>query len=177
MDKKEEMKSKEVVVKNEEHQITKFDSFHSVDEMMRFAGTLIDSGLVPHTLTEPEAVVAVIIQGRELGLQAMTALSNIHVIEGKPALGIHLISSLIRKAGIRYELVEDFVYVKADGSADEYKQEDTDYVDARTTFIFYEKWGDQVLKTPLSFTWSNAKEQGLTNKSNWKKLPKLYWAL
>lgn len=41
--------------------------------------------------TSPEAICAVIIRGREMGLGALTALDCFHVVEGKPALHAHLI--------------------------------------------------------------------------------------
>jgi hypothetical protein len=39
----------------------------------------------------PEAITAVIIRGREMGIPALTALDVFHVIEGKPAPHAHLI--------------------------------------------------------------------------------------
>jgi 5'-3' exonuclease len=39
----------------------------------------------------PEAIMAVIIRGREMGLGALTALDSFHVIEGKPSPSAHLI--------------------------------------------------------------------------------------
>ena len=44
-----------------------------------------------------DAIWAVILRGRELGLGAGTALDNFHVIEGKPALSAQLMQALARK--------------------------------------------------------------------------------
>lgn len=167
----EKEKSKELIVHAAEHQITKFDKFDSVDEMMKFAQKLIDGKLIPHSLKTPEAVVSVIVQGRELGFEAMTALSNIHNIQGKPALGIHAIGALLRRHGIKYELTEDYVYVLPDGSATKVKPEK--FVNMRTTITFYERFGDKIISTPLSFHLSEAKNMGLLEKDNWKKMMRI----
>lgn len=46
-----------------------------------------------------EAVFAVILRGRSLGLDAATALSNFHVIEGKPTMHASLIVGLVLRSG------------------------------------------------------------------------------
>ena len=53
----------------------------------------------------PEAIMAVIIRGRELGLGALTSCDLFHVIEGKPAMYAHLITGLVMK---RADLCEYF---------------------------------------------------------------------
>jgi 5'-3' exonuclease len=56
----------------------------------KFAEGIHQSRLYPH-LSTPEAVWAVMVRGREMGLGAMTALDTIVMIKGKPALSAHLI--------------------------------------------------------------------------------------
>lgn len=45
----------------------------------------------------PEAIFAVLMRGRELGIGAMTALDSFHVVEGKPVTSAHLIMALAQR--------------------------------------------------------------------------------
>jgi hypothetical protein len=47
----------------------------------------------------PEAIMAIILRGRSLGMDATTALSNFHVIEGKPTMHASLIVGLVLTSG------------------------------------------------------------------------------
>ncbi len=47
----------------------------------------------------PQGVLAVVLAGRELGLQASAALRAFHVIEGRPTLSADLIRALVIKSG------------------------------------------------------------------------------
>ena len=165
-------------------QVAKFDDFKNVNEMMDFAAVMIKSKLVPVSLKQPEQVVAIVTQGKELGFGPATALNNLHNVEGRVTLSVHAISALVRSKGIKYKLIEDAFYVRADGTADPVKIMEMDettkqmvpkykYTDMRTTIRFYEPFGNSLLENDFSFYWSEAASQGLTDKSNWKKMPKI----
>jgi hypothetical protein len=47
----------------------------------------------------PQAVLATVLAGRELGLQAMASLRAIHIVEGKPTLSADLIRALVINSG------------------------------------------------------------------------------
>lgn len=47
----------------------------------------------------PQAVLATILAGRELGLQAMASLRSIHIVEGKPTLSADLLRALVVQSG------------------------------------------------------------------------------
>jgi hypothetical protein len=100
--------------------------FRSLDEVKNWGKEIVKSGLTP--LKTPEAVVAAIMMGKELGLEPMISVNNIIPINGKATLGIHLINSLLLKAGIvtkiirRYEPCVAFAFKGEDGKA--YKGED-----------------------------------------------------
>jgi 5'-3' exonuclease len=47
----------------------------------------------------PQAIFAVILRGRSLGLDATTALANFHVVEGKPTMHATLIVGLVLQSG------------------------------------------------------------------------------
>ena len=59
---------------------------------MKMSKALHNSRLYQRFAT-PEALWAVIIRGREMGMGALTALDNFHVIEGKPTPHAHLLIS------------------------------------------------------------------------------------
>lgn len=62
----------------------------TLDAAWRLAGGIMNSRLYTR-FTSREAIWAIIVRGREMGLGAMTALDMIHFFEGKPALHAHLI--------------------------------------------------------------------------------------
>lgn len=121
------------------------------ETMTRMAQTLAKSGLVPSHLRTPEAAVAVILQGRELGIGAMQALRTIHLIEGRLTLSADLMAALIyhRCGGNALRIVER---------------------SAEQCVIDYQRPG---WEAPARMTWTlvMAKQAGLTGKSNWQKHP------
>jgi hypothetical protein len=56
----------------------------------------------------PQSVLSIIMRGRSLGMDATTALSNFHVIEGKPTMHASLIIALVlnSKKAEYFDLVE-----------------------------------------------------------------------
>lgn len=168
-------------------EVTKFDNFANVQEMLSFAEVMIKSKLVPSTLKQPEQVVAIITQGRELGFGAATALNNLHNIEGRVTLSVHAIAGLVRRAGAAYKLLEDRVAIRADGTADlvRLKKEVEDkegkkvwvdahkYIDYRTTYEFYTPFNGREIVNKVSFCWSEAISQKLHDKPTWVKMPKI----
>lgn len=62
----------------------------TLDAAWRLAGGILNSRLYSK-FTSQEAIWAIIVRGREMGLGAVTSLDCIHFFEGKPALSAHLI--------------------------------------------------------------------------------------
>jgi len=153
------------IIKAESSQIGKFDNFNNLEEMTKFASTLISSGILPVNYKSPESVIATIIQGKELGLKAMTALQNIHFIAGKPTLGVNAISALIRGRGIDFQTIRD---------AEPVKNAEGKNIDLVTTIRFFRFSPilNKVLEEECSFSWQDAVAAGLTGKDVWKKFPK-----
>jgi hypothetical protein len=149
--------------------IAKIDNFTSIEDMLGLAKTLIDSKFVPSALKTAENVVAVILQGKELGFGAMTSLSNINIISGKPTLSVHAINAKLAQRGIKIKTLKDFEKVlNAEGKA----------VDMITTIRFYVPLavpinGENYLVEDCSFTWKEATSMGLATKDNWVKMPKV----
>lgn len=170
----------EKIKEENKYELTKLDNFHSVEEMLKFAEVLIKSGLVPSTLSKPEKLVAVIQQGRELGIPAVSAMNNIHNIQGKATLGVHAFTALARKHYVDWEMQKDCLYIFEDGF--EHKlitpnitKEHGNYIDKICEIKFY-RWNEKLKRTienTLSFSISEADKQGLMTKDNWKKMPNI----
>jgi hypothetical protein len=158
-------------VTEKSNEITKFDNFTSIEDMLKLAEVMIKTKLIPITLKQPEQVVAVILQGKELGFNAVTSLNNIHNIQGRATLGVHAIAALLKRKGITYKLIEDGVFVKEDGTVDKVKLANTSYKDRRTTIRFYENFHGKIIENDISFTLKEAQDQELLKKSNWKRMP------
>ncbi len=149
----------EELVKQEEVSIVKFEQFNNVNEMLKYAQLLIDSGLT--ALKKPEQVVLAANLGRALGVSFDVATQNIYNIQGKPTLSVHLITALALKAGIAWEVVEDAVTLF---------NEEKKPVDKRTTIKFYRfnPKINKVIENTISYTYSQAQAAGYVTKDNWK---------
>jgi len=153
------------IIKSNDSQIGKFDNFTTMEDMTVFANTLIKSNVLPPNYKTTESVIATVIQGKELGLKAMTALQNIHFISGKPTLGINAISALIKSKGVDSQVIKD---------CEPLLNKEGKVVDYITTIKFYRFSNvlQKVLEESCSFKWSDAAKAGLTTKDPWKKFTK-----
>ncbi|CAH9419581.1 hypothetical protein SGL43_06636 [Streptomyces globisporus] len=99
---------------------------------------------------KPDEVTAVILAGHELGIQPMTSLKSIDVIQGQPALRAHAMRGLLQSKGHEIELLEaTATYCKMRGrrkGADSWQEVEWDLDRARLL--------------------------GLLSKDQWKKQPK-----
>lgn len=98
---------------------------------------------------KPEALLAAVYFGRELGLGPMQSMNMIDIIDGKPSLSAELQNARIREAGHSVTTLDwtDQVATLKGVRADN---------------------GDEMT---VSFTADMAKRAGLTNKNNWKNYP------
>ena len=64
-------------------------------DLYQLGKTLLPTGFLPSTIKTPEQAVAVMLKGQELRIPPMYALSNIVVIQGKPAANAELMLALI----------------------------------------------------------------------------------
>lgn len=122
---------------------------HSVDELLKLGATLVKSGLLPYTIKTPESAAAIVLMGRELNIGAMTALTMIQPIQGKPTVPPQLMLALARRT-------KEFEDLKI-----------TD--DGQTCFVTVTRKGQSPLTT--SFSMENAKAMKLDGKDNWLKQP------
>jgi len=78
-----------------------------IEVVWRLAQRLSGTEFVPSSLRDrPNAVLAAILTGREIGIGPMQALQSINVIQGKPTLAPELMRALVYRAGHRMDVLE-----------------------------------------------------------------------
>lgn len=123
------------------------------------AKAAFDSRMFQH-IPNAEAAWLVILAGRSYGLDAMTMLRNVHIIEGKIALHAAMIVGLVLRSGkARYfKLIES--------------------TDKRATYKTHRSDDPDPEPTTFSFSWEDAERAQLTGPSrsgkpsNWHKIPR-----
>lgn len=131
--------------------ISAIDLAKNLDSVLTLGGALIKSGLLPNSINTPEAAMAIIIKGNELGLQAMQSFDFIDNIKGKPTLKPQGMLALILSSPL-------CAGVSINESTDD-----------GCTVTMARK--GQKPHTEI-FTMEDAKKLGLASKDNWKKQPK-----
>lgn len=154
--------------------ISKLDNYTTFEEITVTAQALMEGArsFLPKSLKKPEEVAMVVMAGQELGLNATSALRNIHLIQGMTALSVHAIAALLKKKGMTYKIVEDYLKLDANGNPIE-QGSDAKAVDVRTTIRFIEYFHGEIITNDISFTWSDAAKMDLTSKENWQRMPKI----
>ena len=169
-------------------QLLEYNEYENVGQMLTAAQILIDTGILPNDITEPEQVVGIMKYGHDLNISAMMALNNIHLIKGRPSLGVHLIAYQLNRFNIEFQLIEDLVNVQIGEMRDmrttyrfidygllknfetklaEYNQMDDQMKEIYAPIIMSLRNG--VIKD-VSYYWSQAFGAGLLAKDNWKDI-------
>lgn len=130
------------------------------NELMNWVESARQANLVAQSLAgtsfagayrgKPDEITAAILTGQELGLQPMTALKSIDVIQGQPALRAHAMRAIVQRQGHDIELVES---------------DDTHCI-MRGRRKGAENWQTVAWDIP------RAQRMGLLGKDQWKKQPK-----
>jgi hypothetical protein len=114
------------------------------------AANIATTSLAGQYRGKPDEVTAVILAGHELGIQPMTSLKSIDVIQGQPAMRAHAMRGLLQSKGHEIELLESTAsYCKMRG-----RRKGAD------------KWQE------VEWDLDRARQLGLLNKDQWKKQPK-----
>lgn len=154
--------SNEIATRDEQQTVatTPAPAPQPTNELMQWVESARQANLVAQSLAntsfagqyrgKPDEITAAILTGQELGLQPMTALKSIDVIQGQPALRAHAMRAIVQKQGHEIELVES---------------DDTHCI-MRGRRRGAEKWQEVVWDIP------RARLLGLLNKDQWKKQPK-----
>lgn len=138
-------------------------------KQVNFLQTLIDSKQLPAHIRTVADAFTVSKMGKELGFPIMQALHFIIPIQGKLSLSAKAIGAILRKGKITMQTKEDALWVYRDGSVAEYRKTgDEKPIDRRTSILFTRDGIEEL----VSFTWMDATTQGLTEKSNWTRMPR-----
>lgn len=132
------------------------------DDLWRMCVALSNSGMVPQDyIGKPEACLASIQTGMEVGLQPMTALSWIACINGRPCIWGDGLKALVMSSGLVDSYEESREYeLKADGTPDESKP---------VAVVRVSRVGMGGVHTER-LTWSRCKVAGWVGKSGpWSK--------
>lgn len=135
-------------------------------QMMReMAAAICKTEFVPAGVrNRPEAALAALMYGREMGIGPMQALSRIHIIEGHPTLAAELMLGMIRRAG--HQIVSSTV--TREGASITARRGDTG---EEMTVEFTVEEARQI-PTKIDQKWAT-----LADKSNWKSYPgDMCWA-
>lgn len=123
-------------------------TWQSLREM---AEDLVKSGLLPDHIKTPQAALAIIQKGRELGIPPMYALCNLYVTNGRVACSAELMLALIfRDHGDHAVIIE--------------------HSDATRCTIRYKRRSWTEYRT-YTFTIEEARRAGLLNRPTWQQYP------
>lgn len=115
------------------------------------AHRIANTDFVPRAMRgKPEAVLAAMLTGNELGLPLMTSLSKIHVVDGRPGLASETMRSLVLAAG--HEL-----WIESKSN---------------TAVTVGGKRAGSSREQRVTWTIDDARAANLAGKDNWKKYPR-----
>ena len=154
--------------KTEELSLAVLDTLKTLDEYQ----VILDSGAIPGNLDTPQKLMTVVQTGKELGMQPMTAINNIHVIKGRTVISSAMHSAMLKNrvnrrgivSPVEYIYTKDFVY-ETDEDGDESCITEIEFTEI-----------SEVTGKPRSLkfrvTWAEMERAGYTDKQNWEKYPK-----
>lgn len=123
-----------------------------IDYTWNLASKLCKTEFVPANLrNKPEAVLAVFLTGRELGIGPMQSLRDIYPVNGRPALMASLMVARVRGLGHRFKTLES---------------NDT------LAYVQIHRKGEDEPEPPVKFALADAQRAGLTDKAVWRQYPK-----
>lgn len=136
----------------------------SLGAALDFAKAIYNSRLY-QKFPNPEAIFAVIVRGREMGMGALTALDCFHVIEGKPAPLAHMIVARAKQ----HPDCEWFRYVGGDDTYAEYQTKNRNNPSPTTLKFTLEQARLSGLAPRNPRT--EKPQQGKDDRGNWEKRP------
>jgi len=124
--------------------------YRHLDLMWRLAQRTTHSEMVPKVLRgRPDAALAVMVYGHELGLAPMTSLREVYIIEGTPSCSAKLMRALIFRAGHALVFRES----------------------TRERCVLHGTRADGLGEAVVTWTVDDARTAGLLGKDVWKKYP------
>lgn len=150
-----------------------------VEKETSFIQQLVDSKVLPKSVSSIPAAFAILQYGSELGFSPMQSFSHIIMVDGKPSLSAMAYAALLMRAGIRMKTIYDGAFVYGDEISHNRKKkvggkdgEELKPSDRLTTIEFTRIYpdGERIVET-VTYTWKDATAQELVDKPNWKKMP------
>lgn len=151
-----------------------------VDKESSFIQQLVDSKVLPKSVSSSAAAFAILQYGSELGFLPMQSFSHIVMVDGKPTLSAMAYAALLMRAGIRMKTIYDGAFVYGDEISHNRKKkvggkegEELKPSDRITTIEFTRIYpdGERIVES-VTYTWKDAAAQELVEKANWKKMPR-----
>lgn len=121
----------------------------TLPHVQQLGDVLYKSGYFSDIKSAAQATVKVL-RGQELGLGPVTALEQIHVVQGRTALSAGLIGAMIKRSG-------------------RYDYRITKHTDNECEIAFFEN-GKEIGRS--TFTMKDAERAGLLKKDNWRQYPR-----
>lgn len=175
---------------------TSIDNFkNEIEYLSEVSDYLVKNKLVPGGV-KPHEISLIVNTGKELGMNPITSVNNINIIQGRVCLQASVIPALLASKGIHIDVIKDYepVYeevkvpikdsetgmplIGEDGSIKYYRDDNGNIltkkkiVDRVTTVKFIRNIPNVgVTERECSFSWSMAADAGWTTKSNWQKMP------
>jgi hypothetical protein len=151
-----------------------------VGDLFALSTEIVKSKLSP--LKTAEDVFIVLKHGQELGLTPMVALSNIHVIGSRPAIGIHIITAKLLSNSIIYKIIQDYEPYKIKGADGQevfktFKYNGKDIPDYRTKIVFKRQLRQfdgtiETMEIDFTLRLSEINQLGLLERDQWQKQPR-----
>lgn len=125
----------------------------SLADLKELAAVYIESGQFPDLKNVAQAVIK-IKAGEDLGFSPHVSIAGIHFFQGRAVIGANLLASLIKDSG-KYE----------------YKvlQHDAKVCSIQMMQLWAGEWRN--MGVPVTYTFQDATNAGLTSKDVWKKFP------
>jgi hypothetical protein len=123
----------------------------------KLAERLSGTEFVPKTMrSKPEAVLACILTGRELGIGPMQALRDVYLVNGRPSLAATLMVARVRAAGHAFRTIRN---------------------DDQAATVQIHRKNAAEPEPPVTFTLEDAKRAKLAAKDVWQQYPaRMCWA-
>ena len=149
------------------------------DERALIAEKMIEGQMIPSSFSTPESVISVVEMGIELGLGPWAALNNLITIQGKVTLTLNAMLSIARSKGVLINVTKDYELTPIEVRTKEGLKKGYD----RATVVVITRGEDiyspsgKLLDSRIgeyTYTkfWSEAVKAELTQKDNWKRMPR-----
>jgi hypothetical protein len=151
-----------------QNKVNALTNFKNTEDALEFSKHLILSGVLPKSYNKPETVLVAMQMGKEIGLNAVSSIFGIDIIQGRPALSSRLMLALVWGSGCALKTVKDCEPVK---------NEKDEIVDYETIIRFYRPFNNIVIEEDVKFTYKEAGSLDLLGRDQWKKQypVMMYW--